>query len=81
MSVEEAQQAYRVFGTSVFGHGRWFHERSALFCPRSKYATRKVKRAMLAIIRDSLNKGRTQPLVDYRIVHESLESPEYMCRT
>lgn len=81
MSVEEAQQAYTVFGTSVFGHGRWFHERSALFFPRSKYATRKARRAILAVIRDKLNQGRIQPLVDYKIEHEPLESPEHMCRT
>jgi hypothetical protein len=81
MSVEEAQQAYTVFGTSVFGHSRWFHERSVLFYPRSKYATRKLRKAILAVIRDKLNKGRTQPLVDYKIEHEPLESPDYMCRT
>jgi hypothetical protein len=81
MSVEEVQQAYRVFSTSVFGHSRWFHERSILYCPRSKYATRKARRAMLAVIRDKLNQGRAVPLVDYRIEHEPLESPEHMCRT
>jgi hypothetical protein len=81
MSVEEAQQAYITFGTSVFGHGRWFHERSILFFPRSKYSRRKVKRAILTVIRDKLNQGRTQPLVDYIIEHEPLESAEHMCRT
>src|SRR3954447_21267288 len=81
MSVEEAQQAYITFGTSVFGRSRWFHERSVLFFPRSKYATRKVRQAILAVIRDKLSKDPTQPLVDYRIEHEPLESPEHMCRT
>lgn len=81
MSVEEAQQAYVTFGTSVFGHSRWFHERSVLFFPRSKYATRKLRKAILAVIREKLNKDRTQPLVDYKIEHEPLESPEHMCRT
>lgn len=81
MSVEEAQQAYVTFGTSVFGRSRWFHERSVLFFPRSKYATRKARKAILAVIREKLNRDRTQPLVDYRIEHEPLESPEDMCRT
>jgi hypothetical protein len=81
MSVEEAKQAYITFGTTVFGRGRWFHERSILFFPRSKYSRRKVKRAILTVIRDKLNQGRTQPLVDYIIEHEPLESAEHMCRT
>lgn len=81
MSVEEAQQAYTVFGTSVFGRDRWFHERSLLFYPRSKYATRKVRKAILAVIRDKLNKGKLQPLVDYEIEHAPLASDEHMCRT
>jgi hypothetical protein len=81
MSVEEAQQAYITFGTSVFGRGRWFHERSVLYFPRSKYATRKTRKAILAVIREKLNRGRTEPLVDYEIEHEPLKSPEDMCRT
>ena len=81
MSVEEGLQAFISFGTSVFGHSRWFHERSVLFLPRSKYATRRVRRAILTVIRDKLNKSRHQPLVDYRIETEPLESPDYMCRT
>lgn len=81
MSVEEAQQAYITFATSVFGHSRWFHERSILFLPRSKYATRKVRKAKLAVIREKLNRDRTQPLFGYKIEHEPLESPEDMCQT
>jgi hypothetical protein len=81
MSVEEAQQAYVTFGTSVFGRSRWFHERSVLFSPRSKYATQIIRKAIISVIRDKLNEDRTQPLADYRIEHEPLESPEHMCRT
>ena len=81
MSLEEALQAYAAFGTSVFGQGRWFHERSVLFLPRSKYATRKVRKAILAVIRNKLNKDRNEPLVDYKIETEPLKSPDYMCRT
>src|SRR3954464_12943864 len=81
MSVEECVQAYTTFATSVFGRSRWFHERSVLFLPRSKYATRKLRRAVLTVIRDKLNKTGKQPLVDYRIEIEPLQSPDYMCRT
>lgn len=81
LPVKDALEEYKGFGTSVFGNSRWFHERSILYYPRSKYASTKVRKAILTVIRNKLDKDAGQPRTDYQIANERLESAEHLSRT
>jgi len=54
MSIDEALDQYLVVGNQVFGHPRIWHERSILFCPRAKFASRKMKAAIVQVILNKL---------------------------
>lgn len=60
MSTTEAVSQYTRFGNTVFGKARWFHERSFLFFPRAKFATRKVEEAILDVINQKLKKHNSE---------------------
>ncbi|KAI9775008.1 MAG: hypothetical protein M1839_001608 [Geoglossum umbratile] len=80
MSVQEALEEYKDFGNEVFGSPRWRHERSLLWLPRSKYATRNVRGAILKVIENSLR--REDPKVrQWQAETERFLSPDYQCRT
>ncbi|EXJ59073.1 hypothetical protein A1O7_06504 [Cladophialophora yegresii CBS 114405] len=69
LTVQEAKEQYTRFGNSVFGQGPWFHMRSALWWPRPKYATTKVRQTILEVVRLGL---RDPQVVDYEVQHETL---------
>ncbi|KAI9766129.1 MAG: hypothetical protein M1839_005024 [Geoglossum umbratile] len=80
MSVGEALEEYKDFGNAVFGSPRWCHEKSLLWLPRSKYATRKLRGALLKVIGNSLR--REDPGVrQWRAETERFLSPDYRCGT
>jgi len=72
MTVEEAKSQYILFGNSVFGQARWFHVKSPLWSPRPKYPTRKIRRAVLEVIRIGL---RNPNAVPYEVESEQLAMP------
>ena len=78
MTVDEALQQYSCFGNAVFGHPRWMHERSKIYWPRSKYGSRRVKRAILEAIRSGLRREKDG---NYEIMQEKFASNEHQCRT
>jgi len=78
MTVNEALEQYSSFGNAVFGHPRWMHERSKLYWPRSKYGSRRVKRAILEAIRSGLRREKDG---NYEIMQEKFASNEHQCRT
>ncbi|KAH8894138.1 FabD/lysophospholipase-like protein [Thozetella sp. PMI_491] len=59
MTVDEALEKYTEFGNAVFGRVRWFHERSALWWPRAKFASRKTRAAFQKIVFDKLHDDTT----------------------
>jgi hypothetical protein len=69
LTVQEAKEQYTRFGNGVFGQGRWFHMKSALWYPRPKYAATKVRQAILEVVRLGL---RDPNVVDYEVQHETL---------
>ena len=77
MSVDEALESFRSFGNLVFAKERLFHERTLLYFPRAKYSTKRVRKAFLGIIRESMNKHRREEVENYQIETEPFAMPKY----
>lgn len=77
MSVDEAIEAFRSFGDSVFAKERLFHERRLLYFPRAKYSTKRTKKAFLKIIHDGMRKHSEGELENYQVEKEPFAMPRY----
>jgi hypothetical protein len=64
MTIAEAMSQYTWIGNHVFANPRWFHTRSLLWWPRPKYATAKMRQAVLEVIESGL---RDQSLTNYDV--------------
>ena len=76
MGIQAALSAYTEFGNEVFGKSRYWHINSALWYPRSKYASSPMEKVFLELI--SRHLGIRDP---WEATIERLESPEDQTRT
>lgn len=65
-SVDEALDTYKSFGNAVFGKPRWFHVRSILWYPRTKFSCRKTREAFQDAIKKALERDHDPTTNDKR---------------
>ncbi|EKJ69740.1 hypothetical protein FPSE_10056 [Fusarium pseudograminearum CS3096] len=86
-SVDEALDTYKSFGNAVFGKPRWFHVRSILWYPRTKFSCRKTREAFQDAIKKALKRdhdpaiGHTRDRLPQRADIEPLKYREDRTRT